>query len=51
MVGCPDGSEIIRGSATGSVSGPEALGVSLAEELLDRGARTILNEVYRAAER
>jgi hydroxymethylbilane synthase len=51
MVGRPDGSEIIRGSATGSVSGPEALGVSLAEELLDRGARTILNEVYRAAER
>ena len=51
MVGRPDGSEIIRGSATGSVSGPEALGVALAEQLLERGARTILNELYRAAER
>jgi len=51
MVGRPDGSEIIRGSATGSVSGPEALGVALAEQLLERGARTILDEVYRAAGR
>jgi len=49
MVGRPDGSEIIRGSARGSASDPEALGVSLAEQLLARGAKEILDEVYRAA--
>lgn len=50
MVGRPDGSEIIRGSARGSVSDPEGLGVSLAGELLARGAKTILDELYRAAD-
>lgn len=49
MVGRPDGSEIVRGSAQGSVSDPEALGVTLAEQLLARGAGKILDEVYRAA--
>lgn len=49
MVGRPDGSEIVRGSARGSVSDPEALGVALAEQLLARGAKEILDEVYRAA--
>lgn len=48
MVGRPDGSEIIRGSARGSISDPEALGIGLAEELLARGAKAILDEVYRA---
>ena len=51
MVGRPDGSEIIRGSARGSISDPEALGVGLAEQLLARGAKEILDEVYRAATR
>lgn len=51
MVGRPDGSEIIRGSARGSTSDPEALGVGLAEQLLARGAKEILDEVYRAANR
>jgi len=51
MVGRPDGSEIIRGSARGSTSAPEALGVGLAEQLLARGAKEILDEVYRAANR
>jgi hydroxymethylbilane synthase len=51
MVGRPDGSEIIRGSARGSTSDPEALGVALAEQLLARGAKEILDEVYRAANR
>lgn len=50
MVGRPDGSEIIRGSARGSVSDPECLGASLAGELLARGAKTILDELYRAAD-
>lgn len=49
MVGRPNGSEIIRGSATGTVADPEALGVALAEQLLSRGAKAILDEVYRAA--
>lgn len=50
MVGRPDGSEIIRGSARGSTEDPEALGVGLAEQLLARGAKEILDEVYRAAD-
>lgn len=49
MVGRPDGSAILRGTATGSVSDPERLGRSLAEELLLRGAKEILDEVYRTA--
>jgi len=51
MVGRPDGSEIIRGNARGSTSDPESLGVGLAEQLLARGAKEILDEVYRAANR
>ena len=51
MVGRPDGSEIIRGSARGSTEDPEALGADLAEQLLARGAKEILDEVYRAAGR
>ncbi len=47
MVGRPDGSEIIRGSVAGSVADPEALGATLAEQLLSRGAKGILDEVYR----
>jgi hydroxymethylbilane synthase len=49
MVGRPDGSEIVRGSARGAVADPEGLGVKLAEQLLARGAKEILDEVYRAA--
>jgi len=49
MVGRPDGSEILRGSARGTVADPEALGIGLAEQLLARGAKQILDEVYRAA--
>jgi hydroxymethylbilane synthase len=51
MVGRPDGSEIIRGSAKGSTSDPEGLGVGLAEQLLARGGKEILDEVYREANR
>jgi hydroxymethylbilane synthase len=49
MVGRPDGSEIVRGEAKGTVADPEALGVQLADHLLARGAKEILDEVYRAA--
>jgi hydroxymethylbilane synthase len=47
LIGKPDGSRILRGSRSGSVSDPEAIGVALAEELLSRGGREILDEVYR----
>ena len=49
MVGRPDGSKILRGSLHGTATDPEALGVALAEQLLARGAREILDEVYRAS--
>ena len=47
LVGRPDGSQILRAGARGTVADPEGLGVSLAEELLRRGAKEILDEVYR----
>lgn len=49
LVGRPDGSKIVRGDRTGPAVDPEALGVALAEELLSRGAKEILDEVYRAS--
>ncbi|HEY3489750.1 MAG TPA: hydroxymethylbilane synthase [Candidatus Deferrimicrobiaceae bacterium] len=49
LVGRPDGTEIIRGERRGSRNDPEAMGVSLAEELLSRGAKAILDEVYAAS--
>ena len=42
LVAKPDGSEILRDSLSGSPDAPEALGSSLADELLSRGASTIL---------
>ena len=51
LVGRPDGSRVIRGSRAGTVADPEALGVGLAEDLLNRGAREILDDVYRASGR
>jgi hydroxymethylbilane synthase len=47
LIGKPDGSRILRGSRSGSVSGPEAIGVALAGDLLAQGGREILDEVYR----
>ncbi|MCL1035543.1 hydroxymethylbilane synthase [Shewanella corallii] len=49
LVGNPDGSEIIRGEVTGSSADFEQLGISLAEELLSKGAKTILDAVYNKA--
>ncbi len=51
MVGRPDGSEILRGERSGPASDPEGLGLALAEELLGRGGKEILEEVYRSAGR
>jgi len=47
LVGSLDGQTVIRGSRKGSPVDAESLGIDLAEELLDRGAREILEEVYR----
>jgi len=45
LVAKPDGSEILRGSLSGSVSDFETLGFTLAHQLLDQGARSLLNEL------
>ncbi len=46
LVGAPDGSQVIRGERRGPAQDAEKMGVSLAEELLENGARAILAEVY-----
>lgn len=46
LVGEPDGSKIIRGEIRGSRNEAETLGVTLANQLLDNGARDILTRLY-----
>jgi len=46
LVASVDGTRLIKKSVTGPSSGAEALGVTLAEELLALGAKEILAEVY-----
>ncbi len=46
LVGSPDGKTVIRGEISGSRTEAEQLGVSLAEDLLSRGAEAILKQVY-----
>ncbi len=46
LVGAPDGSQMVHGERRGRPEDAERLGVSLAEELLDNGAREILTAVY-----
>ncbi|RCW95750.1 MULTISPECIES: hydroxymethylbilane synthase [Kosakonia] len=46
LVGAPDGSIMVRGERLGRLEDAEQLGISLAEELLDNGARAILAEIY-----
>ncbi len=47
LVGAPDGSQMVRGERRGPSSEAESMGISLAEELLNAGAREILQEVYQ----
>ncbi|MCC8457135.1 hydroxymethylbilane synthase [Photorhabdus aegyptia] len=47
LVGAPDGSVIIRGERTALPKDACQAGIELAEELLERGAREILTEIYR----
>jgi hydroxymethylbilane synthase len=45
LVGWPNGSAIVRGEISGPAAEAAALGVQLARELLERGARPILDEL------
>ncbi len=47
LVGAPDGSVMVRGERRGPRAEAEAMGISLAEELLGNGAREILHDVYQ----
>jgi len=49
LVGKPDGTEIIRGDISGKPEHAEELGRVLADDLLSRGAKEILDEVYKNA--
>ena len=46
IVASPDGSELIRGEAEGSLADAAATGRALGADLLERGARRILDAVY-----
>lgn len=46
LVGRPDGSEVVRGTISGGEKDAGKLGKALAEDLLERGARAILRDVY-----
>jgi hydroxymethylbilane synthase len=46
IVASPDGSELIRGEAEGAIDQADATGRELGAELLERGARRILDTVY-----
>ncbi|MEZ9196915.1 hydroxymethylbilane synthase [Shewanella sp. 10N.286.54.B9] len=49
LVGNPDGSQVIEAATSGNKNDAEQLGVALAEELLSKGAKTILDAVYAKA--
>jgi len=46
LVGEPDGSDIIRGEVEGTPEEAEAMGIGLAERLLEWGADRILQALY-----
>jgi hydroxymethylbilane synthase len=46
LVGNPDGSVLYRSERTGSLEQAEAIGLSIAEDLLDQGADKILQALY-----
>ena len=47
LVSSPDGAEVVRGETEGPCDAAAALGAALGQELLDRGARRILEAVYQ----
>ena len=46
LVGRPDGSELVKGEISGKPEDAEQLGQVLADDLLSRGAKEILSDVY-----
>lgn len=44
-----DGSEIVKGNVSGKTKNSRSLGVELAEDLLTRGGKEILEEIYKEA--
>jgi hydroxymethylbilane synthase len=48
VIGSPDGQEIYRGVHSGAVTERQAVGVALADRLLDAGARPLLEKLRRA---
>jgi hydroxymethylbilane synthase len=48
LVASPDGGAVVRGESQGPASQAESLGRALGGELLERGARRILDAVYSA---
>ena len=46
LVGEPDGSNIVSGEKSGSLDDAEVIGTELANELLAKGAKTILDRLY-----
>lgn len=51
LVGAPDGSRVLRAQQHGASADPEALGIAVAEQLLQQGAGAVLAEVYGSDER
>ncbi|WP_148252513.1 hydroxymethylbilane synthase [Aidingimonas lacisalsi] len=49
LVGNPEGTQVLRAEGRGAASEPEALGLRVADDLLDQGAGEILAEVYGSA--
>jgi hydroxymethylbilane synthase len=47
IIGSLDGKHIVKGSRSGSYTDAERIGIELAEELLKRGGREILDEIRR----
>lgn len=47
LVGEPDGSLIVEGTASGHRENAEQTGIKLADDLLSRGAKTILDKLYQ----
>jgi hydroxymethylbilane synthase len=47
IVASPDGAELVRGESEGPAAEAERIGRELGEDLLNRGARRILEAVYR----
>jgi hydroxymethylbilane synthase len=47
LVASPDGRRVVRGERRGTAGEAEAVGTSLAEDLLARGAAEILQAVFR----